>query len=80
MADFWEQLGASITGQTKTELSQQALAIQQQIAKDTLAQELEAQKLKYNPELSKQRTIQVALIAIPVVALVGFIIYFKYFR
>lgn len=78
--DFWEQLGASITGQTKTELSQQALAIQQQIAKDTLAQELEAQKLKYNPELSKQRTIQVALIAIPVVALVGFIIYFKYFR
>lgn len=78
--DFWEQLGGAISGQTKTELSQQALAIQEQLAKDTLAAEIEAQKLKYSPELSKQRTIQVALVAVPLIIVVGFFIYIKYFK
>ena len=77
---FWEQLGASLTGQTKTELSQQALNIQQQLAKDTLAAEIEAQKLKYNPELSKQRTIQIALVGIPIIIIVGVFIYIKFIK
>ena len=77
---FWEQLGASLTGQSKTELSQQALNIQQQLAKDTLAAEIEAQKLKYNPELSKQRTKQIAIVLIPLAIIAGLIIYFKFIK
>jgi len=80
MSTFWENLGKSLTGETKTGLSQQALNIQQQIAKDTLAAEIEAQKLKYNPELSKQRTIQIALVGIPVVLLIGIFVYIKFIR
>lgn len=75
-----DSLWGSITGQSKVELSQQALDIQQQIAKDTISAEIEAQKLKYNPELSKQRTIQVAIIVVPIVIALSLIVYIKYFR
>ncbi len=80
MSTFWENLGKSLTGETKTDLSKQALDIQQQIAKDTLAAEIESQRLKYNPLLSQQRTIQIALVSIPVVILIGVFIYFKFIR
>ena len=77
---FFNQLLGSITGQSKTELSQQALQIQEQLAKDTLAAEIEAQKLKYNPELSKQRTIQIALVGVPILIIAGIFIYIKFIK
>jgi len=80
MADFFTDLGNSLTGQGKLDLSNKALDIQTQLAKDTLAQETEAQKLKYNPELSKQRTIQIAIVAIPLSIIIGIFIYIKFIR
>lgn len=77
---FLEDIGRALTGQNKSELSQQALNIQSQLAKDSLAAEIQAQQLKYNPELSKQRTIQLALVIVPIL-IVGFIfIYIKFIR
>lgn len=77
---FLEDIGKALTGQNKFELSQQALNIQSQLAKDSLAAEIQAQQLKYNPELSKQRTIQLTLVIVPILV-VGFIfIYIKFIR
>ncbi len=78
--DGLESLWGSISGQSKIELSQQALDIQKQLAKDTLQTEIEAQKLKYNPELSKQRTIQLGIVTVCVLALAGIFIYIKWFK
>jgi len=84
---FLDDLGHSFTGiigglsgQTKAELSATTVAAQAEIAKQSLAQELEAQRLKYNPELSKQRTKQIALVVIPVLVIVGLIVYFKFIK
>lgn len=77
---FIEDLGGALTGKNKSDLSQQALNIQSQLAKDSLAAEIQAQQLKYNPELSKQRTIQVALIGVPILIIIGLFIYIKFIR
>ncbi len=77
---FFDDLGKSLTGQSKTELSQNALNIQEQLAKDTLSAEVEAQKLKYNPELSKQRTIQVAIVAGFFMIAISVFIYIRFLR
>lgn len=77
---FVEDIGRALTGQNKSEFSQQALNIQSQLAKDTLAAEIQAQQLKYNPELSKQRTMQVALIGLPILIIASFFIYIKFIR
>lgn len=71
---------SNLTGQTTAELNAKALDIQAQIARDTLAKDLEAQRLKYSPELSKQRTKQIALVVISISIVVGLIIYFKFIR
>ena len=87
MSAFLDNLGNSfvgaidaLTGKSRTGLTQQQIEIQAQIARDTLAQELESQRLKYSPELSKQRTKQLALVIIPVAIIAGLIIYFKFIR
>lgn len=80
MENIFNNIVSSLTGQGKTELSKDTLKIQEQIAKDTLAAEIENQKLKYSPELSKQRTIQLALFAVPLMIFLGIFIYIKFIR
>lgn len=84
---FFDDLGSALTGAannltgtTAANLNNKALDAQVQIAKDTLAGELAAQQLKYSPELSKQRTTQLAIVVISVTVVAGLIIYFKYIR
>ncbi len=84
---FFDDLGSALTGTvnnltgtTAANLNKEALDAQTQLAKDTLANELAAQQLKYNPVLSQQRTKQIAIVVIPLAIIAGLIIYFKFIR
>lgn len=80
IGSFFNDLSGSLTGANKNALTKESLNIQQQIAQQTLQNDLEQAKLKYSPELSKQRTKQIALIGIPILIIVGIIVYLKFFR
>lgn len=80
VGDFFNQLSGSITGANKNALTDKSLTIQQQIAQQTLQNDLALAQLKYNPTLSKQRTQQIAVVGAVVVVIAGLIIYFKFGR
>ncbi len=70
----------SLSGKTRQANYSEALTIQEQIAATALANEANLNNLKYNPDLAKQRTIQVALIATPIIIGVLIFIYIKFIR
>ena len=78
VGDFFTNVGNAITGKTKADITKQQLAIQEQAVRDALANEIEQQRLKYNPELSKERTKQVAVVVISITIIVGIFIYFRF--
>lgn len=78
---FWSDLGDRLSGRSKQISYEAALKTQEEIARQVLEEEKQQNLLKYSPELSKQRTKQIAIVSISVaVIVIGIIIYIRYFK
>lgn len=80
--NFWDSLLESISGEATRKEREKILAAQLGLSQEQLAQQLEIERLKSNPELAAQRTKMVLYIVGGVVVLVlgYFIIRFVVFK